>query len=673
MADNTIIPDGSISGNKVSGGVITQFQSTGIQDLAGQTSLIVSNGMATVDTIRTKKLDGNVQVAGNLTVDGTISVSEDTRFLKDLIISGNISANTITVANLIADVTQETREPLTFTGMQNADLNGKGLVWKVGPTVVSSLLYRNGRLASTLEIDLGVDQSYHISGSPVLSHTALGTGVTSSNLKTLGRLQSLTVDGLTEINGLTKFNNSVEIDGPVTITGTLTAQTIKASQVITESGAAFELGNFTANTEQQLNGQGIHWVTGTSDNMLVYRNGSRLWTNSHLDLDVNSSFRIDNVPVLSNGTLGSTIVNSNLKTVGTLESLSVSGDTALGEFVFINSTYNRIGIGTDEPNASFSIVDNNVEIGIESQRTNVASIGTHSNHDLEITTDNIARITVKNSGEVNFGNAAGQNAVVNIYGTLHVSNLVADTRIDRTSPMQFQATTDTSIYGLGLVWSGTGAPRQLIMMAGPDRLYSSESIDLHADQSYYIGSRVAVTATGLGSSIVNSNLTALGTLNSLSVSGHSTFLDDIDASQGNVKVKSLLLNDGTNSIDITTANINFGGVVSITNQQSNVLSSDSTQIVLGDKSNTRKTVKVFGALTVGVNNPDPSLSFAVNGDVSIGNKRFTNNTSFPTVGTYNAGDVCWNTEPRANSYVGWVCTVSGNPGQWLGFGMIANQ
>ena len=206
-----------------------------------------------------------------------------------------------------------------------------------------------------------------------------------------------------------------------------------------------------------------------------------------------------------------------------------------------------------------------------------------------------------------------------------------------------------------------------------DRLYSSESLDLHSDQSYLIGGRSVITSTGLGSSIVTSSLTTVGSLESLTVTGPSTFSNDVDASQGNVKVKSLLLNDGTNSVDITTSNINFGGIVSITNQQTNILSSDMNQIVLGDKSNTRKTVKVFGALTVGVNNPDPSLSFAVNGDVSLGNKRFTNNTSSPTSGTYNAGDICWNTAPTANSYVGWVCTVAGNPGQWLGFGMIANQ
>jgi predicted acyltransferase (DUF342 family) len=116
MAD-PIIPDDSISGNKVHGGVISEFQSTGIQDLATQTSLVVSNGTATVDRIRTKTLDGNVVVNGNMELTGSINIAENVNFQKDLSIDGNIKANTITVQNLIANVKQETREPLTFVGM----------------------------------------------------------------------------------------------------------------------------------------------------------------------------------------------------------------------------------------------------------------------------------------------------------------------------------------------------------------------------------------------------------------------------------------------------------------------------------------------------------------------------------------------------------------------------
>ena len=100
---------------------------------------------------------------------------------------------------------------------------------------------------------------------------------------------------------------------------------------------------------------------------------------------------------------------------------------------------------------------------------------------------------------------------------------------------------------------------------------------------------------------------------------------------------------------------------------------DVGQISIGDKTLYNKPVKVFGKLSVGINNPDPSLNFSVNGDVNIGGKRFTTNIAPPETGTYAMGDICWNAEPKANDYVGWICVTSGTPGQWHGFGQIASQ
>jgi hypothetical protein len=32
----------------------------------------------------------------------------------------------------------------------------------------------------------------------------------------------------------------------------------------------------------------------------------------------------------------------------------------------------------------------------------------------------------------------------------------------------------------------------------------------------------------------------------------------------------------------------------------------------------------------------------------------------------------WNNNPQPTGYVGWVCTREGTPGDWSGFGLIAN-
>lgn len=44
-------------------------------------------------------------------------------------------------------------------------------------------------------------------------------------------------------------------------------------------------------------------------------------------------------------------------------------------------------------------------------------------------------------------------------------------------------------------------------------------------------------------------------------------------------------------------------------------------------------------------------------------------TAIPTTGFWNSGDIVFNSNPTFNSFTGWVCITSGNPGTWKGFGL----
>ena len=461
--------------------------------------------------------------------------------------------------------------------------------------------------------------------------------------------------------------------GDISVTGTITAETINVKNLVTELGNPAEMGAWAGNVESDLNGKGFSWTWGDASTQLIYRTGNRLWTNAKLDVTSESNYNIDGTTVISLTSLGSTVRSSKLTSVGTLEKLSVSGDTLLGDFAFFNSTYNRLGLGTDEPNAAIDILENNVNITIGSPSTNLATFGTNSNHDVGIITDNIPRILVKNSGEVIVGDPTSKNGIVRINGSLYVDNLISDTRIDRSSPLQFQATNDRSIYGLGISWIGTGPNRQLIMMSGPDRLFSSESIDIDEEKMYYINGRPVITSNSLGEGVHHSNLTTVGALQTLTVIGNTQLHGSVDASNSVVTLGTLIFNDGDQSVSIRTDGINSSGTISISSQESIILSGNKDSIEIGSKTNNRKPVKVFGPLSVGINNPDPTVNFSVNGDVSIGNKRFTNGTSVPATGSYEIGDICWNSNPMVANYIGWVCVIAGAPGQWLPFGEIKSQ
>jgi hypothetical protein len=309
---------------------------------------------------------------------------------------------------------------------------------------------------------------------------------------------------------------------------------------------------------------------------------------------------------------------------------------------------------------------------ITSPKDNLAQIGTYTNHDLEFITDNLPRVAIKNNGQVVFGNESTKNADVRIYGTLTVDTVVADNRIDRFSPLEFKTSKDRGIYGQGLIWTGTGIVRQLVMMAGPDRLWSTESLDLAEDQSYMINGQSIISSVGLGPNITQSNLSKLGTLEVLNVAGEATFMDRINASRAIINAKVILFNDGA-EFTIRNGTISSNQQVSIDILGQEKFYADQNEITIGNKQDTRKPVKVFGQLTVGINNPPEGVDLAVSGNIQFANKKFVTGAAIPTSGSFSKGDICWNSNPTVDNYVGWICIDGGAPGQWLPFGGISRQ
>jgi cytoskeletal protein CcmA (bactofilin family) len=669
---SNITPDQSISGNKISGGVITNFASTGIQDLATSTSLIVTNDAITVKAANIPFLNGNVRVNGNLDVAGSVSFAENINFAKSLSIGGNLSANTLTVDKLIANVKQETTDPLTFKASSTEELNGMGLIWSSGEEVTQSyLLYKNGVLSSNMGFDLAAGIPYTIAGIPVLTSHALGDGVTLSKLTQVGTLTDLAVTGAAklgggvEITGASSIYGNLNVNGNAKFAGDITAGTITAQRIITPNGS--DAGsNFTGNIESEVNGAGLSWTWANNNVQLIYRTGNRIWTNANIDLDVNASYKINGTPMLTAEGLGPTVTNSKLRTVGILNSLEVGGDATFGEFAFFNSTYNRFGVGIEEPRMAFGILENNVEMVFGSPDYNRSQIGTHSNHDLELVADGHPRVIIKPTGEVNIGDPITGGGALNVYGTLYATTIQTDNRITRSHPLQFNSTVETSVYGLGLVWNGEESSSHLLLMADPTRLWSSDDFEVAAGKSYYVNGSQVLSQTRLGDTVVESSLTKVGTLENLTVSGTASF-------NGGLSCDAITLGDAVRKLVVSGTAITSTASLSVTTGTAKTLYADERQVTIGDNTQQSRPVKVFGPLSVNVNNPDPELQFTVAGDVSIGGKRFTSNASAPTYGVWSVGDICWNSMPQPSGYIGWVCIVAGTPGQWAPFGAIGIQ
>lgn len=266
---------------------------------------------------------------------------------------------------------------------------------------------------------------------------------------------------------------------------------------------------------------------------------------------------------------------------------------------------------------------------------------------------------------------------------LHVNEITADIRNERTSPLEFIAEEGKGVYGKGLFWRTGGGTKQFVYQANPDRIWSSESLDLHQDAHYSIGNTVVLSQRELGSTVTESSLTSVGTLRNLRTQG-SLNIDDYfiyeSASQriglgtespnGTFSIAGM---DGEFIVDVDTikgsriGNWTASDFDIITDNTARISISAAGRITIG--SNVETVTTVQGKLGINVKNPDCDLTIA--GSFRFQGKKQEVGESQPSGGSYKIGDIVWNSSPKPTGYVGWICTRDGTPGEWKPFGQIA--
>jgi hypothetical protein len=269
---------------------------------------------------------------------------------------------------------------------------------------------------------------------------------------------------------------------------------------------------------------------------------------------------------------------------------------------------------------------------------------------------------------------------------LEVKEIRADIKFEKDVPIVFSG---KNIEGKGLLWSGQGNTKQFIFAANPDRFFSSETIDLARGKGVTVNNIKLVDEHELGPTVVKSNLREVGRLKGLIV-------------DGNVSIgQYLMFNNETNRLGLGTENPNAAFSVAeddievvigtrdsvrgyigthashsldiVTDNAARITVAAGGNIQLGNPKLPPVQVSVHGKLSVRVSTPDPEVDLHVAGAVKFGNRLQRVDRSYPTAGSYNQGDIVWNSEPRINQYVGWVCVQAGAPGLWEPFGKIGNS
>jgi hypothetical protein len=187
---------------------------------------------------------------------------------------------------------------------------------------------------------------------------------------------------------------------------------------------------FNADPDGNNYGKGLMWKGQGRTRQFIFAKGDKFISSESLELLKDQEFRINNNPVLSETQLGATVVKSNLRELGRLRGLIVDGDLSVNQYLYYNSSTDRLGLGTEQPNAALSIAEDGVEILIGTANGSTGKIGTFASNDLDIVTDNTARITIEGGGNIKLGNKAFGPIQVTVHGKLSVGVKTLDSRAD---------------------------------------------------------------------------------------------------------------------------------------------------------------------------------------------------------------------------------------------------
>lgn len=260
-----------------------------------------------------------------------------------------------------------------------------------------------------------------------------------------------------------------------------------------------------------------------------------------------------------------------------------------------------------------------------------------------------------------------------------------DARYEKTSSLKFVAD-EKGIYGKGLQWKEEGkSTKQFTYRANPDRIWTTESIDVSEAESYLIGGRNVLSLNELGPSVQHSKLTTVGTLKNVSTQGNLSIDEHIfynssseslgigtDTPNGLLSIASLnaefIIDTDVNAVKAGAWSSSDFHLVTDNTSRLTVTASGNINVGNKDKNNTK--VSIFGNLGIGINNVEDNVSLSTAGPIKVQNKKFESGNDMPTTGTYSKGDIIWNSNPQSTGYVGWICIKEGTPGMWKPFGQI---
>lgn len=318
---------------------------TGLSSVTSDTDTITLNldntavtagsyGSANSVTTFTVDAQGRLTAAGTTTIN--INAGQITGFTEDaqdaaaaLLTNGTHSGISATYDDANSKVNLNVDD---FTITLAGDLTGSVTVTDLGNATLTATVAANS-------VALGTDTTGDYVGS-----VAAGTGISVTNTSVEGGTFTVNNEGVLSVagtanqlqvsaaNGNVTFSlaNDVTIPNNLTVTGDLLVQgntTTLNTETLAVEDKNILLANTSSPTDASADGAGFT-VKGSTDKTFNWVDGTDSWTSSeNMDLASGKTYNISGATVLSNTTLGSSVVNSSLTSVGTISSGTWNGST----------------------------------------------------------------------------------------------------------------------------------------------------------------------------------------------------------------------------------------------------------------------------------------------------------------------------------------------------------
>ena len=530
-----------------------------IDTASGNLTIDSAGGTVTIDDAAA--ITGNLTVTGNTVLNGTIDLGDATsdtitptaRFDAALVPASDGAIDLGTSALEYRDLYIDGTANIDSLVADTADINGG---------TADNVVIGGSTAAAGSFTTVAASSNLTVSGNGSVTGTFDVDGAT-------------TLDGLTVAEGAS-FSSTLDVDGATTLDGLTVAEGATFSSTLGVTGTTTLAGQLDANGDVNLGNATTDSVTVTgrfdSDLLPIADGTSDLgstsleWQDLWIDGTANIDSLVADTADINGGTVDGATIGANSASTGAFTTISASGNVDFNGDLDVDGTTNLDVVDIDgavdmattltlagnadfngdldvDGTANLDVVDIDGAVDMASNLVIAGNIDANGNLDVDGTTDldttnvvgtltvtgDIAadNVTVNgntvstSSGNLTLDSAGGTVSVADnltvsgnftVNGTTNTVNSTTVTIADKNFQVATGSADDSVADGGGLTVDSGDGDKTWNFEATGDNWGSNQNINAASGKVYKINNTSVLSATTLGSGVVNSSLTTLGTI-----------------------------------------------------------------------------------------------------------------------------------------------------------------